>query len=119
MQHGFLAAWNNCDLPSTRFKQSCMRFERQQSEMREPIYIIDPMTKQPKRVEPVSFQEIGIKERSDLEEWVINHPDILGEKLLVITSEFSGFDKSSKRLDILALDEDGVLNQLKVTRSFI
>jgi len=73
------------------------------------IYIVDQQTQQPIRVAPVSFAEINIKERADLETWVINHPEILGEELLVITSEFAKFDRSSKRLDVLALDKHGVL----------
>lgn len=57
----------------------------------------------------MSFSDIGIKERKDLQEWIIAHPELLGEDLLVITSEFDRFDKSNRRLDILALDTDGVL----------
>jgi len=42
---------------------------------------------------------------------------MLGEELLVITSEFSRFDKSNKRLDVLALDKFGtiVIIELKLT----
>lgn len=77
--------------------------------MADSIFLVDPETRQPLKVEPVSFSEIGIKERKDLEQWVANHPDLLGEDLLVITMEFDGFDKTDRRLDILALDLDGVL----------
>jgi hypothetical protein len=58
------------------------------------------------KIEPVSFADIGIKEREDLEQWVIDHPELLGEDLLVITSEFDRFDKTRRRLDILALDSN-------------
>jgi len=75
----------------------------------EPIYLVDPTTKNLTAVQPVSFSAIGIKERQDLEEWVINHPQVLGEDLLILTSEFSGFDLSKRRLDVLALDKDGSL----------
>ena len=57
----------------------------------------------------MSFSDIGIKERKDLQEWIIAHPELLGENLLIITSEFDRFDKSNRRLDILALDTEGVL----------
>jgi hypothetical protein len=57
----------------------------------------------------MSFSDIGIKERQDLERWIIAHPELLGEELLIITSEFDRFDKSNRRLDILALDSEGVL----------
>ena len=56
--------------------------------MSDSIYLVDPATKQPYAVTPVSFWQIGLKERSDLQEWILKHPRILGEELLVITSEF-------------------------------
>ncbi|MFM7845519.1 MAG: hypothetical protein ACKPEY_14965, partial [Planctomycetota bacterium] len=77
--------------------------------MPECIYLVDPCTKQLTAVEPVSLTTVGVKERQDLEAWVISHPEIFGELLLVITSEFDQFDRSDRRLDILALDQSGVL----------
>jgi muconolactone delta-isomerase len=81
------------------------------------IYLVDPGTRELTKVLPVAFSDIGVKERDDLEEWVVAHPDMLGEDLLVITSEFSRFDRSSRRLDILALDKRGclVVIELKLT----
>jgi hypothetical protein len=77
--------------------------------MPEPIYLVANGTKEMTSVRPVKFSEIGIRERQDLQEWIINHPLLLGEDLLVITSEFSGFKGSDRRLDILALDKTGKL----------
>ncbi len=73
------------------------------------IYLVDPMSKKLTAVRAVSFAEIGVKERADLEAWVLDNPQVLGEELLVITSEFDRFDKSARRLDVLALDKDGML----------
>jgi hypothetical protein len=56
---------------------------------------------------PVSFTELGVEERKHLEKWVVENPDILGCELLIITTEFDRFDKSDKRLDVLALDKQG------------
>ena len=36
-------------------------------------------------------------------------PGCLGEELLIIQKEFSGFDDTQERLDLLALDKDGRL----------
>ena len=77
--------------------------------MSDPVYLVNPIIKAPQRVEPVSFSALNVRERQDLEEWVLNHPEILGEPLLVITSEFDRFDRSNRRLDVLALDARGVL----------
>lgn len=77
--------------------------------MADPIFLINPATKEPTKMNSISFSEIGITERADLEQWIINHSEMLGEKLLIITSEFDRFDKSNSRLDLLALDSMGAL----------
>jgi hypothetical protein len=78
--------------------------------MSEPIFIVDVGKKSPPQtLDPVSFAELGIRERDDLEEWVAAHPAVLGESLLILTTEFDRFDKSDRRIDLLALDQDGVL----------
>lgn len=87
--------------------------------MGDQIYVVDPTTREPVRVGRATFHEIGITERNDLERWVARDPGLLGEPLLVITSEFSRFDKSNRRLDILALDAKGclVIVELKLDAS--
>lgn len=54
-----------------------------------------------------TFQELNFKERQHLQEWICKNTDILGERLLIIQKEFSGFDNTRERLDLLAIDEDG------------
>ena len=78
--------------------------------MANQIYVVDPATREPVRLGPVSFR------RDDLERWILKAPGLLGERLLMISSEFSGFDKSNRRLDILALDSKGsiVIIELKL-----
>lgn len=73
-------------------------------------------------VEPVDtsgLAELGLRERDDLQEWVIEEPQILGEDLLIITSEYAGFKGTLDRLDILALDTSGnvVVIELKRDRA--
>lgn len=62
------------------------------------------------------FSSIGVKERQDIEEWVENVPEILGENLLVIQKEFSGFDDTNERLDLLSIDENGNLVVIELKR---
>ncbi|MFH0849090.1 MAG: DUF4268 domain-containing protein, partial [archaeon] len=57
-----------------------------------------------------------IMERKDLEKWVMEHPQILGEDLLIITNEYDKFDKTKERLDLLALDRDGKLVVVELKR---
>jgi hypothetical protein len=56
-----------------------------------------------------TFTELGFSERKDLQEWIADNPDILGEPLLIIQKEFDGFFDTNERLDLLALDATGNL----------
>lgn len=56
-----------------------------------------------------TFADLGFKERTNLQEWIAKEPACLGEDLLVIQKEFSGFSDTHERLDILALDKQGSL----------
>ncbi len=78
-------------------------------EVRDSIYIVDPSTKQTVEVKPTSFSSLAVKERADLQEWLIRNPSVLGEELLLVTSEFNKFDKTDKRLDLLLLDKNAII----------
>lgn len=77
--------------------------------------ILDEQTKELKEISETTFSENGLKERYDLQEWIDNNPRILAkelgaqEELLIIQKEFSEFDKTNERLDLLALDKKGNL----------
>jgi hypothetical protein len=70
----------------------------------------------PLTLTPTTFAELGVHEREHLEEWIKKNPDLLGTKLLLIASEFDRFDKSDKRLDLLALDDKGKLVIIELKR---
>jgi hypothetical protein len=76
--------------------------------MSDDIYLVTT-GETPQAVAPIGFGSLDVKERKHLEDWVVRNPKILGEPLLVITPEFDRFDKSARRLDVLALDKAGVL----------
>ena len=61
------------------------------------------------RLEKKSFSALGFRERDHLQEWIAKQPDVFGEDLLIIQKEFSGFDETQERLDLLALDKQGAL----------
>jgi len=50
-----------------------------------------------------------MKSLKDIEKWVMDFPEIIGEELLFITTNTTSFIKSRKILDILALDKAGSL----------
>ena len=59
-------------------------------------------------VSPIDETGDGFSE-ADMERWVLAGPGMLGEDLLVIKNQFTGFDRSGSTVDILALDRAGKL----------
>ena len=62
----------------------------------------------------VDLAEESYLEREHLKEWLIANPQILGEDVMIVTSEFDRWktalgDKRKDRLDILAMDSGGRL----------
>ena len=73
------------------------------------MYKVNFETKELVEIDEVTLKEMNCKERTDLQEWIVSNPKILGEELLIIQKEFSGWDKTNERLDVLALDKKGKL----------
>ena len=73
------------------------------------MYLVDNETKRVTEIKNTSFKNCGLKERKDLQEWIANNPNILGEELLIIQKEFDGFNDTNERLDLLAIDKLGNL----------
>ena len=73
------------------------------------MYEIDRATNSIHPLVQKTFSELKIGERENLQEWIAKRPDVLGEDLLIIQKEFSGFDKTRERPDLLALDKEGAL----------
>ena len=84
---------------------------------RDPImFRIDPETHQSARIGEVEFAQLGFQERRDIQKWVAANPGILADDLLIVSEEFSGFDKVSERPDLLAVDPDGKLVIIELKR---
>jgi len=73
------------------------------------MYRINKTANNVVKLEQRLFKELHIKEREHLQEWVAKNPEMLGEELLLIQKEFSGFTDTNERLDLLALDKSGGL----------
>jgi hypothetical protein len=80
------------------------------------IFSVDQDTEKLERLPKQELVQLDILEREDLEEWAIEEPQILGEDLLVITSEYANFADLRDRLDILALDPAGKLVVVELKR---
>jgi len=73
------------------------------------------------RLVEVSLTEAGLGERSHLQEWVLANSAVLGEDVLVVTSEYdqwTGNDgvRARDRLDVLGLDSSGRLVVVELKR---
>src|SRR5690606_5293137 len=77
------------------------------------MFKINPTANRISPLEVKRFSDLGFTERKHLQEWLENYPQALtqgdGERLLIIQKEFSGFDDTRERLDLLAIDEEGNL----------
>lgn len=73
------------------------------------MFLIEKNSNSLKSLPKKTFSELGFRERSHLQEWIASNSEALGEKLLIVQKEFSGFAETYERLDLLALDKSGNL----------
>jgi hypothetical protein len=73
------------------------------------MYKINKDSKTIEKIEEVTFKEMNVFERSDIQQWIKNDPCVLGENLLIIQEEFDKFEGTNERPDLLALDKSGNL----------
>lgn len=80
-----------------------------------PIYNIstDGITKVPQ----TNFQTNGILERNHLQRFLRDKIDIISEDTLIISEEFSDWDDSRKRIDLLGVDKEANLVVIELKRT--
>jgi hypothetical protein len=66
---------------------------------------------------PVSFSELGLREREDLQVLLIDQIAALGPDLKVIAQEFGQWEDARRRLDILAVDRERHLVVIELKRT--
>jgi alkylated DNA nucleotide flippase Atl1 len=71
---------------------------------------------EPSFIEPADFKALGALELKDIERWIKREPEILGEEILILASQFSNWDKTSDRPDLLGLDRRGKLVVVEIKR---
>ncbi|MGH3088828.1 MAG: hypothetical protein ACRDSJ_16095 [Rubrobacteraceae bacterium] len=60
-------------------------------------------------IQPSTFVEVGMQERRDLQVLLRDNPSVIGSDLFVFAEEFSNWQESSRRIDLLAMDRDANL----------
>ena len=78
------------------------------------MYKVDIENKELIKLSPTLFSVLNLKERFDIQEWIEKTPEILGEKLLIISKELTL--PSGKRLDLLAIDKGASLVIIELKR---
>jgi len=73
------------------------------------MYKINKSTNSIEKLKESSFSALSFKETENLEVWIAKNPESLGEELLIIQRQYSEFDGTAERLDLLALDKESNL----------
>ncbi|MFG3702851.1 endonuclease NucS domain-containing protein [Micromonospora sp. NPDC047620] len=85
----------------------------------ELLFTVDGATAVPAR--RISLAEAGLLERQHLQQWVIDHPELIGAGVKVVTFEYGkwvsgGGTATADRLDVLGLDRTGRLVVVELKR---
>jgi len=80
------------------------------------LYLYDKHNKLLAPCKETEFKSHGLLERQDLAKWIELNPAILGEDLMIITTEYDRFDKTNERLDLLGIDKEGNLVVIELKR---
>jgi hypothetical protein len=73
---------------ATRLPHIAPSYNRFKSQM---IFVISDTLEKAEKILPETFVGLNIWERTHIEEWVRLNPDLLGEDLLILTTEFDRF----------------------------
>ena len=68
------------------------------------------------RLPETSFAELGVYERSDLQRLLKANVSVIAPEVLVISEEFSEWEDSKRRIDLLAIDTDATLVVIELKR---
>jgi hypothetical protein len=80
-----------------------------------PIYEVTQ--KQFRRIEEADFSASGLRERSDIQRLLRTQIDVIADDLYVLTEEFSEWDESKRRIDLLAIDTNANLVVVEIKRT--
>lgn len=69
------------------------------------------------KLEISTFQREGVYEVNHLQKYIANSIEVLGDDLLVISTEFSNWADSNRRIDILCVDKEGNLVVVELKRT--
>jgi len=68
-------------------------------------------------LERVDFGAVGLSERGDLQRLLRDHIEVIAPETLVISEEFSSWDRSDRRIDLLGVDRQARLVVVELKRT--
>ena len=70
-----------------------------------------------RRIDETSFSDAGLRERQDLQRLLRSQIEIVSPDTLIISEEFSQWDDSNRRIDLLGIDKDANLVVIELKRT--
>jgi hypothetical protein len=70
-----------------------------------------------REVSSISLVAERVRERQQLQQWLVETPMALGEDLFIVAEEFGDWEDSRRRIDLLALDREGNLVVIELKRT--
>lgn len=69
------------------------------------------------KINAVSYGEVNITERGDLQRLLKNQIDVIDDNVLIIAEEFGQWEDAKRRIDLLGLDKDANLVVIELKRT--
>ncbi|HEV2802441.1 MAG TPA: DUF4268 domain-containing protein [Pyrinomonadaceae bacterium] len=69
------------------------------------------------KIEQASFEQVGLRERNDLQRLLRKQIDVILPDTLVIAEEFGEWEESKRRIDLLGLDKEANLVVIELKRT--
>ena len=81
-----------------------------------PFYQIKNQQKELAPVKPSTFADVNMRERQELQALLRDNFDAIAPDILIFSEEFSNWQESLRRVDLLGLDKDANLIVIELKR---
>ena len=81
-----------------------------------PIYQIKNQQKELMQIKPSTFADVDMRERQELQALLRDNSDAVAPEIFIFAEEFSNWQDSSRRVDLLGLDKDANLIVMELKR---
>jgi hypothetical protein len=69
------------------------------------------------KISQTSFDQVGLRERTDLQRLLKNQIEVISQDTLIIAEEFGEWEESKRRIDLLGLDKNANLVVIELKRT--